>query len=163
MEDIEIHIDSTVRNLRAVALWKLFHSKLYYGYCLSIFIMGSIIMMKMENSDYASVVFIMLFLCVLPVVGALGMARYAWKQIEIKGKRILRLEKKGVRWIDDRSETFHKWYGIIELKDTGKYLIAMADKHPLFVLCKNRVNPETLGNVKIFIEKIIGEQKAIHH
>ena len=109
----------------------------------------------MENRDYASVVFIMSFLCVLPVVGAFGMVRYAWKQIESKGKRILRLEKEGVRWINDQSETFHKWCGVIELKETGKFLIAMVDKRPLFILCKYRVNPETLDNVRTFVKKII--------
>ena len=159
MDSIEITIDTDIHDLRRIALWRLFRSKLYWLYCGAT-VIGTMVLLK-----YAlDVIFISVFLMILPVSGALGMARYAWKKVEGLKKRCIRFELEGIRSIVDQEEVLHaevlyRWQEAMIITETKRYFFATVGKgkRPVFTLCKYRLDQATIDNVRAFMTRKISE------
>ena len=152
MDSIEITIDAGINDARRIILWRLFRSKLYWLYCGAA-VIGTTVLLK---DDPWGEIYISVFLMVLPVSAALGIAQHVWKRV--KGlKRSIRFEPEGIRSISDYVEVLHRWEETMIITETKRYLFATVGKRPVFILCKYRLDQATIDNVRAFVSQRISE------
>lgn len=153
MKDIEVDINTDVNDMRIWALWRLFHSRTYYIYILAIFCL-CIILISTEfgRNDYISVIFVAIFVGILPIVACMGIVRQAWQRIKNQNKRMLRFENEGVRIMNDRVEVLYKWSECKIVTETKNYLFSENSAGgPLFALCKSRLDSNTVDEIRDYL------------
>ncbi len=164
MDSIEITIDTDINDMRRFALWRLFHSKLYWLYCGVVVISATVLLIAernmLLNNEYQGVILVAVVLIGLPVSAVLGIVRHVWKRLGGLKKRIVRFEPEGIRTINDQLEALYRWQEAMIITETKRYLFATVGKRPVFVLCKYRLDQATIDNVRAFVSQKISEVKA---
>jgi len=147
--------------MRKFALWRLFHSKLYWLYCGAIVISAMVLLIAernmLLNNEYHGVILVSAVLIGLPGSAVLGIVRHVWKRLEGLKKRIVRFEPEGIRTINDQLESLYRWQEAMIITETKRYLFATVGKRLVFVLCKHRLDQATIDNVRAFVSQRISE------
>ncbi|MBN1124203.1 MAG: YcxB family protein [Sedimentisphaerales bacterium] len=148
MVNLQIEINTDLRDLNKIMLWGLSRSWLLALYSFAILLYGVYKATskwgEYTEGDYQELVLIIILLLAAPVIVGLGRTRRLWKKTEREGKREVFFESEGVRSKTELTEVFHSWKKFTKISETKEYIVGLQEKTPIFILCKNRLSSEIL-------------------